>query len=176
MRLMAAVVPAFVVMVAACAPRLPDDLPGLMDAMATYDMQARWYACEKVRRVYGKEGFLRALHHRSEYTRGAAAHWLGNNYAGSDVEDALMSVASDDDDHVRMWVAWSLGELGSRRVAVVLTRLEADRTEIVRRHAAEAMEKLRKRELTLGKSDTGPVAGAAQPEDAAADAHKEGVQ
>ena len=44
--------------------------------MSTYDMRARWYAADKVRRLYGKQGFFQALHHRSEYTRGAAAHWL----------------------------------------------------------------------------------------------------
>jgi hypothetical protein len=124
-----------------CAPSLPDDLPSLMSAMGDYDMSVSWHAADKVRRLYGRKGLFEALRHPNEYTRGNAAHTL-MHCSGPDVEQALMSVAADPDDHVRMWVAWSLGEVGSAEARPTLETLSHDRAEIVRRRAAEALEKL----------------------------------
>jgi HEAT repeats len=136
-----------VVPIIACAPHLPDDLPGLMKAMGDYDMSVSWHAADKVRRLYGKEGLFQALQHANEYTRANAAHTL-MHYSGPDVEEALVSVANDKDDHVRMWIAWSLGEVGSPGVRPTLERLSQDPADIVKRKAEEALVKLGERQST----------------------------
>ncbi len=144
MRLLVGLVVATALVSVACEPDLPSDLPGLMNAMGSYDMRVSIAAAKRVEKVYGKAGLLQALQHPNSYTRGKAAHFL-TGFPGPDVESALSDAASDSDAHVRMWCAWSLGEQGTAAVLPILETLAHDPEEIVRRHAAEAIEKVGER-------------------------------
>jgi HEAT repeat protein len=132
-----------------------------MDAMGAYDMRVSWHAAAKVRRLYGRDGLLEAIKHPNPYTRANASHTL-MHYGGAEVERALIVAASDTDRHVRMWVAWSLGEQGTMAALPTLERLTADSAEIVRLKAAEAAEKVKRRSGILAPPEDAARAGAAQ--------------
>ena len=131
--------------VCACAPLLPDDLPSLMEAMGSTDMRVHIAASKKVEKLYGEPGLLTALGHSNAGTRARAAMWL-QDFRTPEARVALGAASGDRDDHVRMWVAYSLGEIGTSAEVGALERLAGDPAEIVRLKAAEAVGKVNARE------------------------------
>jgi HEAT repeat protein len=121
----------------ACEPRVPDDLPGLMSAMANNDMSIHVAAMRKVIQNYGGPGLRKALASPDERTRARAAHGL-SFCPGVENEGALVGAASDKDEYVRIWTAYSLGQIGSARGSETLDRLQRDDSAGVRDSAARA--------------------------------------
>ena len=115
-----------------------------MNAMGDHDMRVSFAAARRVQRLFGKDGLFQALKHPNSYTRSKAAHFL-MDFHGADVEAALSAASADPDAHVRMWSAWSLGEVGTAAVLPVLEKLAQDPEEIVRLEAVKALEKVRQR-------------------------------
>jgi HEAT repeat protein len=122
---------------AACEPRVPDDRPGLMSAMAENDMSIHVAAMRKVIQRYGGPGLRKALASPNERTRARAAHGLAS-CPGVENEGALVGAASDRDEYVRIWAAYSLGQIGSARGSETLDRLQRDDSAGVRDSAARA--------------------------------------
>jgi HEAT repeat protein len=123
-----------------------------MEAMGSTDMQVHFAASQKVKDSYGEQGLMTALHHSNAGTRARAAMWL-HHYRTPDARAALLTASSDRDDHVRMWVAYSLGEIGTSADVAILERLAGDSAEIVRLKAAEAIGKVNDREGTQPKRE-----------------------
>jgi hypothetical protein len=123
--------------------RVPDDVPSLIEMLGNNDMQLQAEAQQKLV-LRGKDPLLQALRHPSPGVRANAAHGLGLLHDRS-AEGNLLESAVDSDPHVRMWSAYSLGEIGSARALPILERLSNDPEAIVRMHAEEALEKLRGR-------------------------------
>ena len=69
-------------------------------------------------------------------------------YDGPEALAALLDAAHDGDAHVRMWAAWSLGELGDPIALPVLDGLTRDRREFVVVMAAEAVGKIEQAETS----------------------------
>jgi HEAT repeats len=129
---------------AACTPFLPSDKAGLMQAMGSNDMAVNFAAAEKFGRLFGALGMLEALQHPNANTRAVAAHFL-MDHPSPEVEAALVERTADPDEYVRMWCAFSLGKIGSERSRQVLQHLTHDKSEVVARRAAEALEELQTR-------------------------------
>jgi hypothetical protein len=109
--LLGKLVPLIVVILscAACEPQVPDDLPGLISAMANNDQSIHVAATRKVIQRYGGPGLRKALASPDYRSRAEAA--LGLSFCpGAENERALLDVASDSDEFVRGWVAHSLGK------------------------------------------------------------------
>ena len=128
----------------ACSPFLPSDKAGLMEAMGSNDMAVNFSAARKFDRLFGTQGLLEALEHHNANTRAVAAHVLMDR-PGPEVEAALIARATDSDEYVRMWCAFSLGKIGSASARPVLERLAHDKSEVVSRRAAESLEELQAR-------------------------------
>jgi HEAT repeat protein len=131
--------------VCACAPQVPDDLPGLLEAMGSNDMRVHFAASEKVKNTFGEQGLIAALRYNNAGTRARAAMWL-HHFRTPEARAALVTASGDRDDHVRMWVAYSLGEIGTSADMATLERLAGDPAAIVGLKAAEAIQKLKARE------------------------------
>jgi hypothetical protein len=127
---------------------LPDDVPTLIELMGNNDMVVNTDAARKLMK-HGKEPFLTALHNENPNVRAMAAHFLGLLHDPS-VQGALIESATDPDHYVRMWSAYSLGEIGDEKALPALTALTKDKDDkdkegVVRVYAEEAIAKLKKR-------------------------------
>jgi len=142
-----------VVLGTACTPFLPSDKAGLMEAMGSNDMAVNFSAARKFERLFGVPGLLEAMEHPSANTRAVAAHFL-MDHPGPEVEAALIERADDSDEYVRMWCAFSLGKVGTGNARPVLERLAQDKSQVVSRRAAEALEELQDR-LARGRRGAG---------------------
>jgi len=122
---------------------LPDDVPTLIELMGDNDMAINTDAARKLVK-HGKEPFLTALHHKNPNVRAMAAHFLGLFHDPS-VQVALIESATDPDHYVRMWSAYSLGDIGDEKALPTLKALTKDKEDVVRVYAEEAIAKLQKR-------------------------------
>jgi HEAT repeat protein len=123
-----------------------------MEAMGSTDMRVHFAASEKVKNTYGEQGLMTALRHSNAGTRARAAMWL-HHYRTPEARGALATASGDRDDHVRMWVAYSLGEIGTSADVATLERLAGDSAEIVRLKTAEAIGKVNAREGAKSKGE-----------------------
>jgi len=123
---------------------LPDDIPALIEMLGRNEEELHSAAASKLRR-YGKEPLLSALKHSNPLVRARAAHLLGL-LKDPTVQEVLITMTKDSDAHVRMWSAFSLGEIGNEKALPVLALLAKDQVEVVRLEAVEAIEKIKKRE------------------------------
>jgi len=131
---------------AGCCPDLPDDLPALLRFLdCTQDLDTKHCAVEKIQDLYGAPALLGALEGENACIRSEAAHGL-MLYRNDRVEAALIAAGADADPHVRMWAAFSLGEVGDAGALPVLAVLEKDRKDFVAAMAIEAAQKIRQRE------------------------------
>ena len=128
----------------ACTPFLPSDKAGLMAAMGSNDMAVNFSAARKFERLFGVPGLLEAMEYPSANTRAVAAHFL-KDHPGPQVEAALIKRADDTDEYVRMWCAFSLGKVGTGNARPVLEHLAQDKSQVVSRQAAEALDELQDR-------------------------------
>lgn len=122
---------------------LPDDVPTLIELMGNNDLAIHTAAARKLMK-HGKEPFLTALHHKNPNVRAVAAHFLGLLHDPS-VQDELIKSAYDPDHYVRMWSAFSLGEIGDEKALPTLIALTKDKERVVRDRAEESIAKLQKR-------------------------------
>ena len=132
-----------IVAVIATYDRYPEDIPSLIEMMGMNDMQLRSTAANRLK-VYGKDPFLIAIKHKNPSVRATAAHFLGL-LKDPTVVGALIESAKDPYAHVRMWTAFSLGEIGDSHALPTLDLLAQDGEEIVRLKAQEAIEKINER-------------------------------
>ncbi len=123
---------------------LPDDMQALIELMGDNNIGTHTDAARKLRKVYGKEPFLIAIKHEDHRVRAVAAHFL-MSYKEVSVQEALIETSKDSNEHVRMWVAFSLGKIGNADSLPTLNILVNDKAEIVSRHAEEAIGKVQKR-------------------------------
>lgn len=117
---------------------LPDDIPSLIKMMGDNDIGRHMAAARKLK-TYGKEPFLIAIKHKNPNVRARAAHFLGLLNDPS-VEATLIEASTDTDSHVRMWVAFSLGEIGDKEALPTLNILVNDKEKIVSNKAQEAIK------------------------------------
>lgn len=122
---------------------LPDDAPSLIEIMGENDMSRHIAAGRKLSKNYGKEPLITGLHHPDARVRNRAAHFLAW-FPEPIVFDELVKASRDPDQHVRMWVAFSLGEFGNPNALPTLSTLASDREEIVRLRANESIAKIKK--------------------------------
>lgn len=120
-----------------CEPTVPDERSGLMSAMADDDMSISTAAVRKMVQRYGGPGLREALTNPNGKIRAQAAHGLAF-CAGSQNERALLEAASDRDEYVRNWVAYSLGQIGSLSSTNTLRELSNDSSLSVRDSAERA--------------------------------------
>lgn len=128
-----------------CCGQLPEDLPALMGLLdCKSDMKVKHCAINKIRDAHGAPGLLQALHSENACIRAEAAHGL-MSFKDSAVRTALTDAGRDRDPHVRMWAAYSLGEVGDDGALLVLAELEKDPKDFVAVTATEAARKIRER-------------------------------
>jgi hypothetical protein len=135
-----------------CCRDLPEDLPSLMALVdCTADLKLKHCAMGRLRERHGVAGLREALAAGNACLRAEAAHalWV---YPPSEVQEVLLEAAGDRDPHVRMWAAFSLGEVGDEAVLPALRRLARERRPFVAAMAREAIVKVRTR-LTPLKPD-----------------------
>jgi hypothetical protein len=123
---------------------LPDNVPALIELMGDNDLSIHTAAARKLMK-HGKEPFLSALHHKNPSVRAVAAHFLGLLHDPT-AQDALIKSSRDPDHYVRMWSAFSLGEIGSEKALPVLELLMRDKENVVRLKAEESISKIKKRQ------------------------------
>lgn len=122
---------------------LPDDAPSLIEMLADNDTSRHIAAGRKLSKKFGKEPLLAGLRHPDARVRSGSAHFL-SWFRDPFVVSELVKAANDPNERVRMWVAFSLGEIGNQQVLAVLSTLVSDNQEVVRRQAAESIEKIKK--------------------------------
>ena len=130
--------------IVACAPHLPDDLPGLIQAMGSNDMRLNFAAAHRVEKLFGIDGLLVAIESEDPATRAVAAHSL-MRHSGHRAQAALLKASYDGDEYVRMWSAFSLGRIGDSSILPRLQELEQDPSPLVARRAEEATKNLTQR-------------------------------
>jgi len=131
--------------VAACGPRLPDDLPTLILLMNSNNETISVNSTNKVWKNYGKEGLLRALMVGQPTARARAAFRL-RNFVDADTEQTLMEYAERDaDGFVRAQALWSLQEIGTERSLSVVDKATDDPDPLAARTAREAAAAIRAR-------------------------------
>jgi HEAT repeat protein len=136
---------ALLVGTAACEPRLPDDLPALIQLMNSNDETISVNSTNKVWKNYGKEGLVRALEIGHPTARARAAFRL-RNFANADTEQRLMESAEHDADaFVRTQALWSLQEIGTELALPTVDKATNDRDALAARTAREAAAAIRAR-------------------------------
>lgn len=123
--------------------KLPDDENSLIEMMGNNDEDVSFSAAHKLVKI-GKAPLLRACLNSNPNVRGCAAHFL-MNFPGKDVQTVLMTTAKDSDPWVRMWSAYSLGEIGDKDAVKTLEKLSTDDKDFVELDAKEALDKLKSR-------------------------------
>lgn len=136
---------ALLICMSACEPRLPDDLPALIQLMSENSETLSVNAMNKVRKLYGQAGLLRALREGEPRARARAAFRL-RDFPDAEVERALLDhVANDADAEVRVQALWSLEEIGTERALSTVERATNDKDADVARKAREATAAIRAR-------------------------------
>jgi len=123
--------------------RIPEDENTLIERMGNNDMDVSFNAAHKLEQK-GKGPFLRACLNSNPNVRACAAHFL-MDFPGKDVQRTLITTANDTDPWVRMWSAYSLGEIGDKDAIETLKKLSLDEKDFVKLDAVEALEKLHSR-------------------------------
>jgi HEAT repeat protein len=136
---------ALFVCMSACEPKLPDDLPTLIQLMNRNSQTVSVNATIKVWKLYGKAGLLRALREDQPTARAMAAFRL-REFPDAEIEQVLMdSVVNDADAFVRVQALWSLEEIGTDRALPVVERAINDGDSDVARKARDAVAAIRAR-------------------------------
>lgn len=126
-------------------PELPADLASLLRKLdCTVDLKTKHCAMATIRDSFGEPALRDALRGESACIRAEAAHGLAV-YREARVEAALIAAGRDRDAHVRMWAAYSLGEVGGEAALPLLSDLEKDRHDFVAAMAIEAVRKIENR-------------------------------
>ena len=99
---------------------------------------------KKISRQYGASGLLQALQSENPCARSEAAHGL-RSFKQERVVAALLERLRDEDLHVRMWAAYSLGDIGDATALPSLAALEKD-VNFVAMAAKTAESSIRQRE------------------------------
>jgi hypothetical protein len=121
---------------------LPEDVESLLGLLdCTADLKLKHCATRRIHDLHGAPALLEGLRRANACIRAEAAHGL-MRYDEPEVLGALLDAARDADAHVRMWAAWSLGELGDALALPVLAALAEERREFVAVMAREAIEKI----------------------------------
>jgi len=126
-------------------PELPADLESLLGRLdCKVDLKMKHCAMARIRDAYGAPALLQALRGDNACIRAEAAHGL-MAYGQAGVQAALIRAGRDRDPHVRMWAAFSLGEVGGEAALPVLRDLENDPRDFVAAMAVEAVVKIQNR-------------------------------
>ena len=126
----------------ACAPDLPDDLPSLVQLMASNDMNVHTYASRKVYERYGVDGLVQALQSPSPNARRQAARFIRLHPEGKGREP-IMEATKDEDASVRAWATFALSAYPDQRTQDRLSELLKDPDPQVRNRAQEGLEHVR---------------------------------
>ena len=142
---------ALFVCMSACEPRLPDDLPALIQLMNRNSQKVSVNATIKVWKLYGKAGLLRALREGQPRARARAAFRL-RDFPDAEIEQELMdSAVNDADADVRVQALWSLEEIGTDVALPVVERATNDEDPDVARKARDAAAAIRARSAAPGR-------------------------
>jgi HEAT repeat protein len=142
---------ALFVCMSGCEPRLPDDLPTLIELMSRNSQTVSVNATIKVWKLHGKAGLLRALREGQPRARARAAFRL-RDLPDAEVEQVLMdSAVNDADSEVRVQALWSLEEIGTGRALPVVERATKDGDPDVARKARDAAAAIRRRSAAPGR-------------------------
>ena len=129
--------------ISACEPRLPGDLPALIQLMSENSQTLSVNAMNKVRKLYGQAGLLRALGEGEPRARARAAFRL-RDFSDAEVERALLDhVANDADAEVRVQALWSLEQIGTEGALSTVERATNDKNADVARKARDAAAAIR---------------------------------
>ena len=129
----------------ACNPALPNDLPSLIQSMASNDQTVSVNAALKVHALFGKEGLLTALRAGGPGARQTAALHL-RDYPGVDVEQSLIKSAEEESEpFIRSAVLYALGGVGTAASLPVVTRATKDSSPVVANSASTALDEIHAR-------------------------------
>jgi len=121
-----------------CSDKLPEDLPSLINLMASNDMKIHTAAARKVQDVYGVDGLLAALDNSQPGAKIQAARFLRLN-PDPKARLPLLEVTRHKDIHVRGWAAYALSSVPSSDVENRLNELLRDPAPVVQNFAKEAL-------------------------------------
>ncbi len=127
-----------IVFVVACSSILPDDLPSLISLMDSNDMQIHTDAAQKVLKIYGTDGLLKALNSPLPGAKVQAARFLRLN-PDNRARDPLLKASRDEDTYVRGWAAFALSAFPDHEVKARLNELLSDPEPIVQNYARKAI-------------------------------------
>ena len=126
----------------ACAPDLPDDLPSLVQLMASNDMNIHTHAARRVYEKYGVDGLIQALQSPSSGARRQAARFIRLHPEGK-AREPIMKATKDEDPSVRAWAAFALSAYPGEATLARLAELLKDPDPQVRSRAQEGLEHVR---------------------------------
>ena len=127
------------VLLSCCAPNLPDDLPGLVEHMASNDMNVETYAARKTYDRYGVDGLLTALESPLAGARGTAARFL-RLHPDPKARAPLLRASHDSDPWVRGQATYALSAFPSPEVEARVKELLTDANATVRMQAQESLD------------------------------------
>ena len=125
--------------VLACAPDLPDDLPALVQLMASNDMDLHTHAARKVFDQYGVDGLIEALQSSSPGARRQAARFI-RLHPEAKARAPIMKATRDEDPTVRAWATFALMSYPDAGARSRLAELLSDPDPLVRSRAKEALD------------------------------------
>ena len=133
------VVAEVLVLVSCCAPNLPDDLPGLVQHMASNDEEVQACAARKTYERYGVDGLLNALQSPLTGARFNAALFL-RLHPDPKAREPLLRASHDSDPWVRGQATYALSSFPSPEVEARVKELLSDANATVRVQAQESLD------------------------------------
>lgn len=127
----------------ACSSKLPDDLPSLISAMNSNDMQVHTDAAQQVFKNFGTDGLLKALDSQLPGARVQAARFL-RLHPDNRARDPLLKATRDEDTYVRGWAAFALSSFPDNGVKARLNDLLSDPEPVVKNFARRALNTIEK--------------------------------
>lgn len=123
----------------ACNSKLPNDLPSLINLMASDDVEIHTAAATKVQDFYGVEGLLAALSNSQKEAKIQAARFLRLNPSPK-ARLPLLEATRSTDALVRGWAAFALSSVPNSEVEKRLGDLiRNDPAPVVQNFAREAL-------------------------------------
>jgi len=118
-----------------------EDESELIELMGNTEIFIHVAVANKLKVRGSPQPFLTGLKHENRNVRLVSAHWL-MSFKDKHVVDALLKSCADSYEHVRMWSAFSLGEIGNSVALPKLNEMKSDKSPIVVDEVEKAIKKI----------------------------------